>query len=104
MGANGSSQPGTEQFGINLVANTVPSSLGANPNNGTPPDDFGFGEAAPNYDTPNSYRFVSGDTVAFAPKESGETEYTISYLANVAALTPGGIYKTNQTLIVTGTY
>jgi len=31
MGANAVSQPGTEQFGINLVANTSPTSFGANP-------------------------------------------------------------------------
>lgn len=91
---------GTEQFGLNLVANTIPSSVGANPNNG----DFGFGEAANNYDVTNQFRFVSGDIIAQAPKSSGKTIYTISYLVNVEALTPGGQYRSNQTVIVTGTY
>lgn len=95
-----SSTPGTEQFGINLVANTAPSNIGANPNNGG----YGFGQAAPNYATPNMYRFVSGETIATAPKSSGETIYTISYLVNVAGLTPGGQYNANLTLIVVGTY
>jgi hypothetical protein len=92
--------PGIEQFGVNMVANTVPESFGANPDQGQ----FGFGEAAPNYGVSNEFRYVSGETVALAPKSSGETIYTISYMINVAPLTPGGKYTTNQTLIVTGTY
>jgi hypothetical protein len=104
MGVTASSQPGSEQFGINLVANTSPISYGANPDNGTAPNNFGYGAAAPNYSTPNQFRYVQGETIAQAPKSSGKTNYTISYLINVAALTPGGTYATNQTLIVTGTY
>lgn len=95
-----SSTVGVEQFGINLVANTLPSSVGANPNNG----DFGFGEADDDYDGTNQYRFVSGDIIARAPKSSGKTTYTISYLINVEPLTPGGQYRSNQTIVVTGTY
>ena len=94
------SQAGVEQFGVNLVANTIPVAVGANPNNGQ----FGFGTAAANYNTPNKYRFVSGETIASAPKSSGTTIYTLSYLINVASLTPGGKYTSNQTLVVTGTY
>lgn len=104
MGANAASQPGTEQFGINLVANTSPTSFGANPNNGSVPNDFGFGQVAPNYGTPNQFRYVEGETVAQAPKSSGKTDYTISYVVNVASLTAGGKYSADQTLIVTGTY
>lgn len=91
---------GTEQFGMNLVANTSPTSVGANPDN----DEFGFGSASPNYGTPNSFRYVSGETIALAPKSSGLTRYTITYLVNVAGLTPGGTYTSQQTLIITGTY
>lgn len=94
------SKPGMDQFGINLVANTDPISVGANPKNGQ----FGFGEVTDNYSTPNKYRYVSGEAIAKAPKSSGETDYTISYLVNVAGLTPGGKYSSDQTLIVTGTY
>lgn len=94
------STAGTEQFGINLVANTSPSSVGANPDNGN----YGFGTVNANYGTSNQYRFVSGDTIASAPKSSGQTNYTISYLVNVSPITPGGVYTSNQTLIVTGTY
>jgi hypothetical protein len=95
-----SSHIGTEQFGMNLVANTAPVSVGANPDNGQ----FGFGSVAANYATANQYRFVSGETIASAPKSSGVTNYTISYLVNVMSTTPGGTYTSNQTIIVTGTY
>jgi hypothetical protein len=100
MTSTDSSHSGTEQFGINIVANTSPFSFGANPDNGQ----FGFGSAAPNYDTPNSFRFVSGEIIAQAAKSSGATTYTISYLVNVNGLTPGGQYTGDQTLIITGTY
>jgi hypothetical protein len=48
MSTTGASQISEEQFGINLVANTVPSSIGANPDNGQ----FGFGSVESNYNTP----------------------------------------------------
>lgn len=100
LAAAGQSQAGSEQFGINLVANTQPASVGANPDNGA----FGFGSVDNNYNTPNYYRYVSGDTIAKATKSSGITNYTLTYLVNVAGLTPGGQYKSNQTLIVLGSY
>lgn len=95
-----SSIVGTEQFGMNLVANTAPISIGANPDQGQ----FGYGVAHADYATPNKYRYRDGDVIASAPKSSGETNFTISYLVNVAPLTEGGVYRTNQTIIVVGTY
>lgn len=100
LATEASSNPGTEQFGINLVANTAPMSIGANPDQGQ----FGQGVAHPDYATPNKYRYNSGDIIASAPKSSGLTKFTVSYLVNVAPLTKGGAYKTNQTIIVIGTY
>lgn len=94
------SNVGHEQFGMNLVANTSPSSVGSNPAQTI----FGVGAAAAGYNTPNKFKFNSGDVVAAATKSSGKTTYTISYLVNVAPLTHGGIYKGDQTIIVTGTY
>lgn len=103
MSSNGSSTTGTEQFGINLVANTSPSSFGADPVQ-VPSGSFSFGTAATNYNTANSYRYVSGETIASAPKSSGQTNYTISYIVNVSTTTAGGSYSGNQTLVCTGTY
>lgn len=95
-----SPQVGTKQFGMNLVANTSPQSVGANPDQG----EFGKGIAGPNYSTPNKFRFVSGETIATAPSSSGVTKFTITYMANVDGLTVGGQYQTDQVLVVTGTY
>lgn len=103
LASNAASAPGSEQFGLNMVANTTPA-VGANPDNGTAPNDFGFGEAAPNYDTADSFRYVEGETVAVAPKSSGKTVYTISYLVNVGSRTAAGAYTTNHSVVVTGTY
>jgi hypothetical protein len=108
MSTTALSQPGIEQFGINLVANTSPINFGNNLDNGQ----FGYGQigngpTAPdysNYSTPNEYRYIPGEIIASAPKSSGQTTYTISFVANVSAITPGGEYLSNQTLIVTGTY
>ena len=97
------SQVGTEQFGINLVANTSPTSFGAFPAQ-VPDSTFSFGDATANYSTPNTYRYVSGEVIASAPKSSGRTDYTISYIVNVSNNTPGGAYSGNQVILCTGTY
>lgn len=100
MSVTSASQAGTEQFGINLVANTSPVSVGANPDHGQ----FGFGSASANYGVTNNYRYASGETIATGPKTSGVTVYTISYIINVSSLTPGGLYTGGQTIICTGMY
>lgn len=100
MATQGTSQVGTEQFGINLVANTSPASVGANLDNGQ----FGNGSIETGYDTTNQYQYIDGDVIASAPGDSGETTYTITYIANVDPLTPGGVYRISQTLVATATY
>lgn len=97
------SLPGTEQFGINLVANTNPIVFGADPVQ-VPTSTFSYGQAAPGYSTTNLYQYNSGDTIAQALKQSGQTDYTISFIANIGSLTPGGQYTTELNLVVVGTY
>ena len=92
----------TEQFGINLKDNTAPD-IGAEVQQ-IPDNTFGFGVAATGYNTVDNFKYVSGDTIASAPKSSGKTIYTISYIANITNSTPGGSYSSNQTLVVIGTY
>lgn len=87
---------GTEQFGINLVANTTPG-IGTNPQQ-IPDNTFSFGTAAAGYDTPDYFKYVDGDIIAESDQSSGETQYTISIIANIATSTPGGRYQT--TLVV----
>jgi len=97
---NAASQVGVNQYGINLVANTEPITFGANPNIGQ----FGGGSIATNYNTANSYRFDSGDEIAYSNKSSGLTIYTISYIVNVGSLDPGGQYIATQNILCTATY
>ncbi len=97
------SSVGTEQFGINLVANTSPITYGANPVQ-NPSTSFSYGAAASGYNSANNYRYVSGETIATATQSSGKTDYTMSYIANIGINTPAGSYSGKQTLVVTGTY
>ena len=85
------SQTGIEQFGLNLRQNTSPA-IGSDPVH-APDSTFGFGTAAPGYDMPNYFKYVAGDTIAYSPKSSGQTTYTLSMIANAATTTKGGEYK-----------
>ena len=81
-----SSFVGTEQFGMNLVANTVPS-VGQNPSGG-------IGQAASNYNSANNFAYSDGDVIAQAESFSYQTDYTTSIIVNIADETPAGIYAT----------
>lgn len=102
LSSNSGSIVGTEQFGINLKDNATPN-IGSEAVQ-VPSGTFSFGAAASNYNLVDSFRYVSGETIAHAPKSSGQTDYTISYIVNTSTTTPGGSYLGNQTLLCTGTY
>ena len=97
------SSPGTEQFGINLVANTSPTTFGAAPIQ-VPDGTFSFGTVASGYGTSNLFKYVKGDTIAQSTRSTGETDYTISYLYNISNVTAAGEYQLNHTLVATSTY
>lgn len=106
LSSGGSSTAGTEQFGINLVADTVPSALigvSANPQQ-IPDSTFSNGTFGSGYGTANTYKYNSGDTIAQATQTSGQTNFTVSYIANISTTTPAGNYTGAETLICTGTY
>lgn len=90
MSSPAGSSPGTEQFGINLVNNSNPD-IGADPVQ-IPDNTFSFGSVVTGYDTANSFKFADGNTIAFSPKSSGQTNYSMSIIANVARETPAGQY------------
>lgn len=102
MSSPGPSVAGTEQFGINLVANSSPT-IGADPVQ-QPDNSFGFGQPTSGYDTIDTFKYVPGEVIAQAAKSSGRTDYTISFIANVSNNTPGGSYSGSQTLVLIGTY
>jgi hypothetical protein len=102
----GASSPGTEQFGINLVHNTLPANFGANPSP-QPNGAFATGVAATGYNTANQYQYNVGDIIAQTPTGSsgwGLTDYTISYIANISLLTPAGNYTMIHDLVIVATF
>ncbi len=81
-----SSVPGTEQFGINLVENTVPA-VGTNPFGG-------IGRVSDQYNSANQYAYSDGAVVAYAPSFSYQTDFSTSVIVNISPYTPAGIYTT----------
>lgn len=96
------SQPGTEQFGINLTENTSPS-VGQNPVQ-SPDASFSFGEVATDYNSANNFLYNKGDVVAFSNESTSVTFYTISYIFNITTATPSGQYDFVHSLVATGRY
>lgn len=92
------SKPGTNQFGINLVANTAPA-VGADPDG-----PFLNAVAMPHYGAPNLYKYQSGEVLAYAPNVSLIRRFTTSYIVNVSPDLPAGIYATTITYICTGLF
>lgn len=92
------SAPGSEQFALNAVANTVPE-LGANPTQ-VPSSEMSFGYVMPDYLTPNLFMYSSGDVIARSESQSGRTDYTISMIVNVADSTPAGHFATDFSAVV----
>lgn len=94
---------GTEQFGINLVANTNPVAFGANPVK-VPDNTFAYGQVNSQYAVPDTFKYTKGDTVAYSTESSSDTQFTISYLFNISNVTPGGEYNLHHVLVTTATY
>jgi len=84
------SQPGTEQFGINLRQNTTPL-VGADPVQ-VPSAEFAGGAPYEDYDQQQLFTYENGAPVAGSSR-SGETDYTLSMIMNVSNVTPGGKYS-----------
>lgn len=97
LASNGASSQGSSQFGLNLKANTVPSV-------GSEVSGSGSGTAASNYNTADSFRFVSGETVASASAATNSNTYTVSYIANIPGNQAAGSYSTALTYIATATF
>lgn len=96
------SQPGTEQFGINLAVNTDPAvgeGLIQQPDN-----TFAFGEVVSSYAQVNNFLHNPGDVIALSQESTSVTVYTISYIFNISNATPSGQYNFEQVLVATGSY
>jgi hypothetical protein len=94
---------GTEQFGMNLKANTSPATFGADPVQTLGPT-YGFGQAAIGYDIANQYKYVKNDTIALSGQSTSITNYTISYIFNISNSTVGGLYTFRHVMVAVATY
>jgi hypothetical protein len=94
---------GTEQFGMNLVANTSPVTFGADPVQ-VPDSTFSFATPGAGYGTQNQYKYVKGDTLAQSTKSSGETDFTVSYIFNIDKVTQAGTYDFVHDMVAVATF
>jgi hypothetical protein len=92
------SDQGTNQFGLNLVANNEPT-VGHDPEG-----DFTNAVPSPDYDQPNKYKFVSGDVVAYSPNVSLMRKFTVSYIVNANKNLRAGVYTTTINFIASGRF
>ena len=92
------STPGTDQFGINLVANQDPQ-VGMDPSG-----DWTNAVPSAEYSQPNKYKFSSGDVVASAPHVSLMEKFTVSYVVNSSDNLKPGVYSTTLTFIASGRF
>lgn len=92
------SRPGTNQFGINVVANSSPN-IGANPDG-----PFANGVPAPNYGIPDKFLYNEGDVIAESPNVSLMRRFTVSYILNSDKDLKPGVYTTTLTFIASGRF
>lgn len=92
------SLPGSNQFGINLVANNAPI-VGNNPEGV-----WANALASADYSIPNQYKYKSGDVVAYSPNVSLMKKFTVSYILNSSKDLKAGVYSTTITYIASGRF
>ena len=113
--ATAASTRGTSRWGLNLKANTTSTSAVATGAEITPASDATDykGQPIAGYNTVDTFKFVSGDTVAnsaydgVANNTLGPTNsqvYTATYMTNVAGNQRPGTYTTTLTYICTPTF
>ncbi len=76
---------GVSQFGLNLRANSTPSI-------GSDAQGAGLAAVSTGYDTPNYYKFLSGDILVSSTNPDDFRLFTVSYIANISKNQPAGIY------------
>lgn len=92
------SEQGTNQFGINLVANNSPT-IGNDP-------EGVWANAVPSvdYSQPNKYKYIPGDVIAYSPNVSLMKKFTVSYILNSSKGLHPGVYSTTITYIASGRF
>lgn len=108
MNTADTSKVGVSQFGLNLKANATPL-VGTEITPASSLPEERLGKPAAGYDTADTFKFASGDSVAksdfdTSPKPSNGQVYTASYIVNVKGSQPPGVYTTTLTYICTPTF
>ena len=92
------STPGTNQFGINLVANSE-LNVGKDPEgiwaNAVPSSDYGQA---------NKYKYQSGDIIAYSTSVSLMKKFTVSYIVNASPSLKAGVYTTTINYVASGRF
>ena len=110
MSTAGTGVHGTSQFGMNLKANTTATTTVARGVEVAPSaNGTNFrGQSKTGYDTVDTFKYVTGETVAASDNGSaGATDaqiFTASYVVNVPGSQPAGTYTTTLTYICTPTF
>jgi hypothetical protein len=94
--AGAASATNSKQFGINLRANTTPT-VGTNVSG----SGSGIAKVGSGYETADSFKFVSGNTIAEATAPTNSNTFTVSYIANIDGSTLPGAYSTVLTYVAT---
>ncbi len=89
---------GSNQFGINLVANDE-LNIGQDPEG-----DWANALPSPDYEQPNKFKYVDGDVIAFSPNVSLMKKFTVSYVVNVSPSLRAGVYTTTINYIASGRF
>jgi len=92
-----SAATGVAQFGTNVRDN-------ATPNVGTDVSGLGTATGFGGYNTPDSFRFFNGDTVASVAGVTKSNVFTNSYVVNVGGDQAAGVYTATLTYICTATF
>lgn len=95
------SATGFSQFGVNVRANNIGTAGGPF---GAEVSGPGGGGGYGGYNTPNAFRFFSGDMIATVNVPSKSNLYTSSYLVNVGGDQAAGVYTATMTYICTALF
>ncbi|HYF97281.1 MAG TPA: hypothetical protein VD947_04585 [Patescibacteria group bacterium] len=88
---------GTRQFGLNLRANS-------NPATGNEPDGIGTALPTPPYNSPNAFKFTSGEVISSSPTATDYNRMTVTYIVNIAPDQAPGIYSTTLTYVAVASF
>ena len=96
------SETGTEQFGINVVANTTPA-IGEDPAQKLDNPEM-VGTVQPDYAQADKFMYRDGDIFALSRSNSSQTDYTLSMIINVSNSTPVGHYTSDFSIMIVPMY